>query len=305
MSLDLTIQEINAIWTEAEQHCPPASSIDRLETIHSIPSLLGNGYRREMELYPGLELCIFHETYHDLTFRGVENQHLVQFMIHLSGIIDSGQVLYQDATQSYIGGSGIQKAVTSFHPAHLQIGVNIHLQPLVRGNDWQQVFSPKVTGAMRLVVQQIIDCPFLGAAKQIYLQGKVFELMALQLHAVLPDRTPSNAALKPSTIARIHHAAEILRSNLEHPLSQTELAQRVGVSDRTLRRGFQALFGTTVLGYLTERRLIQAEQLLQQGLSVAEVVHRSGYSNQGHFAAAFKRKFGMTPKQCAIGKKLV
>ncbi|XPM52408.1 MAG: hypothetical protein EDM05_028955 [Leptolyngbya sp. IPPAS B-1204] len=39
MSLDLTAQEVDDIWMEAEQHCPPATSIDRLETIrHCFPS---------------------------------------------------------------------------------------------------------------------------------------------------------------------------------------------------------------------------------------------------------------------------
>lgn len=326
MGFDLTTQEVDAIWLEAEQHCPPATSIDRLETICTVPLQLGRGYHREMELCPGLDLAIFHETYpKGSTFRGEANQHLVQFMVHLSGMIDSGSFLYRDAAHSYIGGSGIQRAFVSVHSDQPEIGVNIHLQPqlfsqlfatpagdlppqlqpLLRGDDWQQVFSPRVTGAMRSVVQQIIDCPFLGVTKRLYLQGKVFELMALQLDSILgpPPATPAES-LKADTAARIHYAAEILRSHLENPPSQTELAQRVGVSDRTLRRGFQAVFQTTVLGYLTEQRLRWAEHLLRQGYTVAEVVHRCGYSNQGHFAAAFKRKFGITPKQCAMGHKL-
>ncbi|MGF1518490.1 MAG: helix-turn-helix transcriptional regulator [Nodosilinea sp.] len=327
MSLDLTVCDVDTIWAEAEQHCPPATSIDRLETIRTVPPQLGQGYQREMELCPGLDLAIFHETYpQGLTFRGRENPHLVQFMVHLSGVVDSGSFLYQDANHSYIGGSGMQRAVVNVHSDQPEIGVNIHLQPqlfsqlfatpagdlppelqpLLRGDDWQQVFSPRVTGDMRSVVQQIIDCPFLGVTKRLYLQGKVFELMALQLEGMLgpPPATPAES-LKPDTAARIHYAAEILRSQLENPPSQTELAQRVGVSDRTLRRGFQAVFQTTVLGYLTEQRLRWAEQLLRQGYTVAEVVHRCGYSNQGHFAAAFKRKFGITPKQCAMGHKWV
>jgi AraC-like DNA-binding protein len=326
MSLDLTAQEVDAIWTEAEQHCPPATSIDRLETIRPMPSRLGKGHHRDMELCPGLELSIFNETYHeDFTYRGKEHPHLVQFMVHLSGVVDSGSFLYQDATQSYIGGSGIQPAVTNFHPANQpEVGVNIHLEPhlfsqlfatpdgelplelrpLMRGNDSQRVFSPSVTGAMRSVVQQIIDCPFFGITKRLYLQGKVFELMALQLDRILShEATPSSDSLKADTIARIHYAAEILRSRLESPPLQTELAQLVGVSDRTLRRGFQAVFQTTVLGYVTGQRLLHAEQLLRQGFTVTDVVHRCGYSNQGHFAAVFKRKFGITPKQCAMGKK--
>jgi AraC-like DNA-binding protein len=326
MSLDLTIWDVDELWLEAEQQCPPVTSIDRLETIHMMPSRLGRGYIRVMELCPGLELAIFHETYaEDYICRGVEHSHLVQFMMHLSGVVDSGDFLYQDATQSYVGGSGLQPAVTSTHRANQpEVGVNIHLQPhllhqffatptgelpselqpLIQGEDWQRVFSPKVTRTMRSVVQQIIDCPYLGITKRLYLQGKVFELMALQLEGMLSHEaaTPSDS-LKADTIARIHYAAEILRSRLESPPLQTELAQFVGVSDRTLRRGFQAVFGTTVLGYLTEQRLIQAEQLLRQGFTVAEVVYRCGYSNQGHFAAAFKRKFGITPKQCAMGQK--
>lgn len=71
---------------------------------------------------------------------------------------------------------------------------------------------------MRSVVQQIIDCPFMGITKRLYLQGKVFELMALQLDGILDDDTAApSVSLKPDMIARIYHAAEILRSHLEQP----------------------------------------------------------------------------------------
>jgi AraC-like DNA-binding protein len=324
MSLDLTAQEFNEIWMEAEQQCPPVTSIDRRETICSVPSRLGSGYRREMELYPGLELTIFNETLNNLTFRGVENRHLVQFMVHLSGVIDTGHSLYQDANQSYIGGSGIQRAFTSFFPAtQPQIGVDVHLQPhllgqffamptgelppelqpLVQGDDWQQVFSPKTTGTMRSIVQQIIDCPFIGITKQLYLQAKVIELIALQFHAILPNRefTPDDS-IKPSTVARIHQAAEILRSCVEIPPSQTELAQQVGIGHCTLIKGFRAIFGMTPFAYLTRQRMEQAERLLRQpGCTVADVANQVGYANPSQFATVFKRHFGMTPRECMRG----
>jgi len=322
MSLDLTTQEFNEIWAEFEHHCPPATSIDRLETIRTVPSQLGHGYHREMELCPGLELAIFNETYHeDLTFRGVEHQHLVQFMVHLSGVVDSGSFLYQDATQSYIGGGGIQRAVSNAHRPNLpEVGVDIHiqphlfrqffatptgelppeLQPLVKGEDWQQVFSPKTTAAMRSVVQQIIDCPFVGMTKRLYLQGKAFELIALQLDSSLNQGSVGpSPSLKADTVACIHYAAEILRSRLEYPPSQTELSQRVGVSDRTLQKGFKAVFGVTPFAYLTQHRMKRAEQLLHQSKrTVAEVANLVGYANPAQFAAAFKRQFGITPREC-------
>lgn len=78
------------------------------------------------------------------------------------------------------------------------------------------------------------------------------------------------------------------------------------MSDRTLRRGFIELFGTTVFRYLTDKRMESAEQLLRQGnITVAEVASVVGYSHQGRFAEAFKRRFGITPSECLLGKKSV
>jgi AraC-like DNA-binding protein len=105
--------------------------------------------------------------------------------------------------------------------------------------------------------------------------------------------------LKPETIDRLHYAREILTTQFENPPSLSKLAQWEGVSDPTLQHGFKALFKTTVVGYLKQQRLEQAERLLRLGdYTVAELANLVGYGHLGHFAAAFKRKFGMTPSQC-------
>jgi AraC-like DNA-binding protein len=322
MSLDLTAQEVDEIWMEAEEQCPPATSIDRLETIYTVPSLLGNGYVRQIELSPDLNLCIYNETYDDLTIWEPDHQHLVQFMVSLSGVIDNRTHLgVINAKQGYVGGSGIQRGCGVFMPqSQTQVGVNIHiephllsqlfatstgelsseLQPLLRENDWHQTFTTKTTATMRSVVQQIIDCSLIGATKRLYLQGKVFELMALQLDAILENKDSATSAFpKPDTIARIHYAAEILRSHLEQPPSQIELARQVEVSDRTLQKCFKSVFGMTPFAYLTQQRMNRAEQLLRQSeRTVAEVANLVGYANPAQFAAAFKRQFGISPSEC-------
>ena len=331
MGLDLTTQQVNALWQAAEQRYPPATSIDRLETIYTVPSALGSGHHRNLELCPGLDLCIIDRTARAMTQQVPENRHPVQFAAYLSGIFDSGDFLLLDADQGYVGGSGIQPRHSIASPrSHRQVGVNIHLtpavlsqffaapggelppelQPLVQGNDWQRRFSPKMTPTIRSVVRQIIDCPFMGAPKRLYLQGKVFELMALQLDGILEpaDGAALGAApgsLRPDTLAQIHYAADILRSQLESPPDQTTLAQQVGVCDRTLQKGFKAVFGVTPFVYLTQQRMAEAAQLLRQPeRTVAEVANRVGYSNPAQFAAAFKRQFGITPRECLHGKKI-
>ncbi len=325
MSFALTAIEVDALHEETEQHRPPAISADGLEAVYSLPSLLGHGYSREVKLCPGLDLEIFHYTLSDdFVYRGVENPHPVQFMVHLSGVVDSGSVLYQDADYSYIGGSGIQRAFDVIHMSTQPlVGVNIHLepqlikqlfatpngdlppeiQPLIQGENWQRVFSPRVTGEMRRVVQQIMDCPFLGLTKRLYLQSKVFELMALQLDGMAPAKTAAASVPKAETLARIHYAAERLRSHLENPPNLTALAQQVGVSDRTLQKGFKAVFGVTPFAYLRQQRMHQARHLLRQAnYSVAEVANMVGYANPAQFAVAFKQQFGTTPSGCWSSK---
>ncbi|MEH1845442.1 MAG: AraC family transcriptional regulator [Nostoc sp.] len=186
---------------------------------------------------------------------------------------------------------------------------------LAKGDDWQTMLWLKKNSAVHCVAEQIINCPYQGIVKQMFLQVRVLELIRLQLTPLLVDQcgVQKLPRLKAETIARIHHAREILDSRVENPPSLLELSQLVGVSDacgglrlRTLRRGFVQLFGTTVFGYITNQRMEWAESLLRQGnFSVAEVANLVGYANLGHFAAAFKRRFGITPGKCLLGEKSV
>jgi uncharacterized damage-inducible protein DinB len=66
MGLNLTWQAEAEIFAEAEEYCPPVVSSDRLETVYTMPSLLGQGRSREMELALGFTLSIFHQTHHEL-----------------------------------------------------------------------------------------------------------------------------------------------------------------------------------------------------------------------------------------------
>ncbi|MGI2909402.1 helix-turn-helix transcriptional regulator [Tolypothrix sp. VBCCA 56010] len=182
------------------------------------------------------------------------------------------------------------------------------LKFLAKGDNWQSLIYPETTTAIEAVAQQIINCPYHGMTKRMYLQGKIQELMALQLAPILADQCglQPSPQLKSSTIARIHYAREILLSRLENPPSLVELGELVGVSDRTILRGFKDLFGTTVVGYITEKRLNQAQEWLRSGnYTVAEVANLVGYTNPAHFATAFKRQFGIAPSECLLGKKSV
>lgn len=162
----------------------------------------------------------------------------------------------------------------------------------------------KITSQMETTIQQIWHHPYQGAIARMYLEAKVLELLAMQL-SQLTELKPHtvNSTLKNKNIDRIYQVRDILATRLENPPSISELTQQVGISDFTLRRGFHEIFGTTVIGYLTQKRLSQAEMLLREkNLSVAEVANSVGYTHLGYFAKVFKRQFGITPSECLAGK---
>ncbi|MHC5674596.1 hypothetical protein [Nostoc sp.] len=59
------------------------------------------------------------------------------------------------------------------------------LRLLAKGDDWQTLVYPEISPAIQGVVQQIINCPYHGVIKRMYLQAKVLELMTLQLTPIL------------------------------------------------------------------------------------------------------------------------
>lgn len=102
---------------------------------------------------------------------------------------------------------------------------------------------------------------------------------------------------------RIYEARKILLDDLNNPPSIKNLAQTVGIGERKLQQGFKELYRSTVFKHLHDCRLEQAKIMLREGkFSVAGVANNIGYTHLGNFAAAFKRKFGITPRECLQGK---
>ena len=152
---------------------------------------------------------------------------------------------------------------------------------------------------MSALLLQILQCPYKGLTKRMYLESKAIELVALVLdHEVtIQQGEVKKCVLKPEQLERIHYAREILLKALSTPPSLLDLASQVGLSGTLLKSGFRSVFGTTVFGALQSHRLEIAKQLLtEQGSSVAEVAHLVGYTSAVAYARAFRRKFQIGPK---------
>lgn len=97
---------------------------------------------------------------------------------------------------------------------------------------------------------------------------------------------------------RLYRARQMLQERLADPPSLDELARAINISQPTLSRGFRALFGTTVFGFLREARLRRAHELLTEtSLPVKAIALQIGYRNTGDLTRSIKERYGLTPSE--------
>src|SRR5450432_1101730 len=98
------------------------------------------------------------------------------------------------------------------------------------------------------------------------------------------------------TLARqAANALDEFAANGDAP-SVARIAERLGVSDRHLRRIFFTEHGVTPLQYLQTRRLLLAKQLLTDTqMPVAQIALTSGFKSLRRFNAAFAGGYRMNP----------
>ena len=159
-------------------------------------------------------------------------------------------------------------------------------------------FVARMTPDMRHLIQDMRHTPYNGYLKSIYLEAKATELFLMQVGQLDSNVLDKPFKLSPRDTEALHEVKKHLTLNYDNPGTLTEMARRVGINQVKLKSGFKSLFGTTVFGCLGEIRMREARRLLlEERLSVGEVAFRIGYAYPHHFTAAFKRQFGITPRQ--------
>ena len=115
-----------------------------------------------------------------------------------------------------------------------------------------------------------------------------------------PELAPHSVvwSIQDASYILAHQAAKLLDEPESSPVSVEKLALKLGISDRHLRRIFEAQFGISPLQYLQTRRLLTAKQLLADTqLPVTQVALLSGFASVRRFNAAFAAHYQLNPTQ--------
>ncbi|MFL3648355.1 MAG: GlxA family transcriptional regulator [Oceanospirillaceae bacterium] len=97
---------------------------------------------------------------------------------------------------------------------------------------------------------------------------------------------------------RLIKALDIMRQNLEAPLTCQELADASNMSARQMERLFKQYLHQSPGQYYLHLRLEKTQQLLRQSsLSVLQVATACGFSSTSYLARCYQKKYACSPRQ--------
>jgi AraC-like DNA-binding protein len=156
-----------------------------------------------------------------------------------------------------------------------------------------------INPSMAVVLNQMISFNLNQTMKPLYFKAKVYELLSLYFNRNEDaDVEQCPFLVDEVNVAKLKKAKDIIIANMAEPPTLQELSETIGLSLKKLKEGFKQIYGDTVYGFLLDYKMEVARKLLESGdHNVNEVGLKVGYSTASHFIAAFKKKFGTTPKK--------
>ncbi|MGB5553433.1 MAG: AraC family transcriptional regulator [Flavobacteriaceae bacterium] len=156
-----------------------------------------------------------------------------------------------------------------------------------------------VSPAIAVVLSQIMNYNLHPSIKELYIKGKVYELISLYFNkSTDADVEQCPFLVDEDNVKRIRKAKEIMIHRMAEPPTLSELSDEIGLSLKKLKEGFKQIYGDSVYSFLFDYKMEHARKLLEAGKhNVNEIGLKVGYSTSSHFIAAFKKKYGTTPKK--------
>ncbi|MCV6630339.1 MAG: AraC family transcriptional regulator [Flavobacteriaceae bacterium] len=189
-------------------------------------------------------------------------------------------------------------SIKNFHALFSKEANFIHF---LREDNTQKKFysNEAISPASMVVLSQINQYSMHGALKELYTKGKVYELMSLYFNtSEEADMDHCPFLVDEENVVKIKKAKEIIMARMAEPPTLSELAMEVGLSLKKLKAGFKQIYGDSVFHFLFDYKMEYARRMLETGkYNVNEVGLKVGYSTASHFIAAFKKKYGTTPKK--------
>ena len=119
----------------------------------------------------------------------------------------------------------------------------------------------------------------------------------LKAHSIQPEENQPVSHCYENFRSSMARVQDFIDRSLGDDLSLVVIASQVNMSVCGLTRLFQRHHATSPHQYLLACRIAKASRILAETeLPISEVALATGFSSQSHFATAFKKKVGLSPK---------
>lgn len=282
-----------------------------------------------LQVADGIELCHWQSAFeHPITVHTRDDGGRVLLSYQLRGSTDcwleggiagrgeavretSGCVYYTPDRRGRFVQQGVCESLTvALRPDVLRSWIEDTDAPLRRSLDSGGYFQPGYRGeklhqavlaiSRELRHLQAPTCDAPGA--RLIREAQAMMLTGLFLETGHADIGLANATTQQRQ--RLMAARDYLLADLARPPTLAQIAAETGLSAMRIKRGFRELFGHSVYGLFQQERMRDAQRRLRAGgVTVMEVAFDLGYSNPSHFAAAFRKEFGIGPGEFKRGMK--
>lgn len=153
------------------------------------------------------------------------------------------------------------------------------------------------------LAEKIMHPPALlsGELSSLYLKAQALDIMWQSCLALVADDAGGWQAPTLMSLRHCERVRDYIIANLEKDLSIDLIAGEAGASTSTIQRHFKEHFGITIFGFIRQKRLEAARAALAtDGIPVSKAAHLAGYHNISSFTTAFRKTFGITPKQARV-----
>jgi AraC-like DNA-binding protein len=159
-----------------------------------------------------------------------------------------------------------------------------------------------LSSEMFALADKLVKNPHTGIIGLVFTEAVTMELLcsAIASFDSLSGMTTEHYTQRELTC--LNRARAFLMKQLAPAPTIRQVARIAGMNETTLKRSFKAVFGETVFDFSIRCRMQHALTLLRdQRIPVARVAEASGYRHQTSFTAAFRRHFGLRPKD--VGRR--
>ncbi len=128
---------------------------------------------------------------------------------------------------------------------------------------------------------------------QFALCGNTIQLLIACLRVLSEPATQPMKSEKPELLDDV---VSYIESHLHEKITLADTAQRFFVSESTIGQTFQKKMHVSFYHYVTQRRLIAAKSMITTEDSLDTLSAKVGFSDYSTFYRAFKKEFGISPK---------